>query len=251
MEPNDLTWFETFFSGIAVEMWRQALPPEATLADVEFLARELRLVPGSHVLDVPCGHGRHSIELARRGYRVTGVDLSAEEIDEARSRARATGVQVDWRHGDMRDLQWEAELDAAFCFGNSFAYFPPESTRAFLRAVARALKPGARFAMDTGAVAECILPRFREREWMRFGEILFLEENRYDARESCIETTYTFQRGGESRSQKGLQWIYTARELRELLAGVGLETISLSGTHDGAPLELGGPHVLLVAEKRA
>ena len=250
MDRADLQWFETFFQGVVVEMWRQALPPEAAIVDVEFLVRELRLPAGGRVLDVPCGHGRHSIELARRGFRVTGVDLSSEEIDEARRRARAAHVEVDWRHGDMRDLQWDAEMDGAFCFGNSFAYFPPDATRRFLEAVARSLVPGARFAMDTGAVAECILPRFREREWMRFGDILFLEENRYDPAESCIETTYTFLRDGESRTRKGLQWIYTARELREMLRQVGLVTLALHGSPDGAPFELGSPHVLIVAEKR-
>jgi len=250
MDTKDLNWYETFFQGIVVEMWSAALPPEATTADVDFLVRELGLHPGAHVLDVPCGHGRHSIELARRGFQMTGVDLSREEIDEAKARAAAAKVDVEWRHGDMRDLTWDAELDGAFCFGNSFAYFPPDATRQFLHAVARGLKPGARFALDTGMAAECILPRLNEREWARFGDILFLEENHYDAAESCIETTYTFLRGSEAHTQKGLQWVYTARELREVLAQAGLVTLHLYGSPEGAPFEVGSPHVLLVAEKR-
>ena len=250
LETEDLRWYETFFRGLAVEMWRHALPPEATAADVAFLERELALGPGARVLDVPCGHGRHAIELARKGFHVTGVDLSREEIDEAGRRATAARVAVDWRHGDMRELPWNAEFDGAYCFGNSFAYFPTDATRTFLSAVARALKPGARFAMDTGMAAECILPRLEEREWMRFGDILFLEENRYDTTESRIETTYTFLRGGEAHTQKGLQWVYTARELRELLAQAGLVTIGLYGSAEGGPFELGSPHVLIVAEKR-
>lgn len=250
METEDLRWYETFFRGLVVEMWRQALPPEATAADVAFLERELALGPGGRVLDVPCGHGRHAIELARQGFAVTGVDLSAEEIDEAERRARAARVSVDWHRGDMRELPWSAEFDAAYCFGNSFAYFPTEATRSFLQAVARTLKPGARFAMDTGMAAECILPRLQEREWARCGDILFLEENHYDTTESRIETTYTFLRGNESHTQKGLQWVYTARELRELLAQAGLVTRSLYGSPHGEPFEVGAPSVLLVAEKR-
>jgi len=249
MDAKDLGWYETFFQGIAVEMWRRALPPEATTADVDFLVRELALGSGAHVLDVPCGHGRHSIELARRGFRVSGVDLSREEIEEGKKRATAAKVEVDWRHGDMRDLTWNAEMDAAFCFGNSFAYFPPDATRVFLHAVARSLKPGARFAMDTGMAAECILPRLNEREWAQFGDILFLEENHYDTAESCIETTYTFLRGSEAHTQKGLQWVYTARELRDVLEEAGLTTLNLYGSPEGAAFEVGSP-LLLVAEKR-
>jgi len=201
------------------------------------------------VLDVPCGHGRHSIALATRGFRVTGVDLSREEIDEAHRRAGAASAAVEWRHGDMRALPWSAAFDGAFCFGNSFAYLPPDGTRAFVNAVARALRPGARFALDTGIVAECILPRLAEREWARFGDILFLEENRYDAVESCIETTYTFVRGAEAHTRTGVQWVYTARELRELLAAAGLRVLGFHGSTEGAPFEVGSPHVLVVAEK--
>lgn len=62
--------------------------------------------------------------------------------------------------------------------------------------IARALKPGAYFIMDSGMTAESVLPRLREYEWARVNDILFLEENRYIAEHSCIETTYTFVRGG-------------------------------------------------------
>jgi SAM-dependent methyltransferase len=245
----DTKWYEAFFDGVVVDMWRKALPPEATAADVEFLVRELGLRPGAAVLDVPCGHGRHAIPLASRGMRMTGVDLSRAEIDEARTRAAAAAVEIDWRHGDMRDLPWTAEFDGAFCFGNSFAYMPPDGTRGFLQAVARTLRPGARFAIDTAALAECILPRLREREWLQFGDLLFLEQNRYIAAESCIETTYTFVRDGRAETRTGLQWVHTARELRGLLADAGLEPLALYGALDGSPFEVGSHRGLVVAKR--
>ncbi len=71
-------WFETFFQGPAVEFWTRCIPPAVTLADVDFLLKTLKATPGARLLDVPCGNGRHSIELARRGYRMTGIDLSRE-----------------------------------------------------------------------------------------------------------------------------------------------------------------------------
>jgi cyclopropane fatty-acyl-phospholipid synthase-like methyltransferase len=67
-------WFETFFQGPAVEFWTNAMTPALTLADVDFLEKTSTLKPGTRLLDVPCGNGRHSIELARRGYRITGID---------------------------------------------------------------------------------------------------------------------------------------------------------------------------------
>jgi SAM-dependent methyltransferase len=75
----DPRWYDGFFeSG-----WLDYVQPEhdVTLRQVDFLVEELALAPGNSVLDVACGRGRHSIELARRGFRVTGVDLSARSLE--------------------------------------------------------------------------------------------------------------------------------------------------------------------------
>jgi len=245
----DPKWYESFFQGIALEMWRKAVSPEQTRLEVDFLERVLRLQAGFRVLDVPCGLGRHSLELASRGYRLASVDLSPQMIEEGRAAAIDAGLEIEWRNADMRDLSWKSEFDAGFCFGNSFGYLDPYGTRGFLQAVSRALKPGGHLALDYGMAAECILPRFREREWAQVEDILFLEENRYHVAESCIETTYTFVRDGETKTQKGLHWVYTVREVREFLREAGLQTQDLFGSLDGDRYEVGSPLLLLVAQK--
>ncbi|HSP61435.1 MAG TPA: methyltransferase domain-containing protein, partial [Pyrinomonadaceae bacterium] len=82
--PN---WYENFFHGVALDLWRKAVPPEQTKTEADFLIKALQCDSGSHLLDVPCGNGRLSLELARRGYRVTGVDIAEEFIEEARASA--------------------------------------------------------------------------------------------------------------------------------------------------------------------
>jgi cyclopropane fatty-acyl-phospholipid synthase-like methyltransferase len=169
-------WFETFFQGPAVDFWTRAMTPALTLADVDFLVKTFDVKPGSRLLDVPCGNGRHSIELARRGYRTTGIDLSDEFLDAARSQ-----LDADWRKGDIRALALESSgFDGAFCFGNSFGYLDHAGVAAFLSALAAALKPGARLVIETGMAAESILPALAQKRWHRLGDLLILSENRYD-----------------------------------------------------------------------
>src|SRR2546427_828320 len=100
----------------------------------------------------------------------------------------------------------------------------PEQTRVEADFLQRELKvrPGARFALDYGLAAECILPRLKEREWCQIEDILFLEENRYLVNESCVETTYTFVRDGKTDVRIGLQWVFTVREILAILAEAGL-----------------------------
>lgn len=245
MDPE---WHHDFFKGLIVELWAKAIPPELTRVEVDFLQRTLGLQPGSAVLDVPCGTGRHCIELASRGCRMTGVDGSEEMLALARAAADAAGVDIQWRHADMRDLPWQSGFDAVYCFGNSFGYLDPDGTRAFLRSVAAAMKAGARFAFDYGLAAESILPRLKDREWCQIQDILFLEENRYDLDAGCVETQYTLIKDGRITRRRGLHWVYSLRELRGFLAEAGLRVCEMFGSPEGEPFRP-GVSLLAVVEK--
>src|SRR5436309_16061807 len=91
--PVPPNWFETFFHGVTLDLWRKAISPEQTTAEAEFLIDHLNCEAGAHVLDVPCGHGRLSFEMAKRGLRVTDVDISEEFIEEAKQSAQATSTK--------------------------------------------------------------------------------------------------------------------------------------------------------------
>ncbi|HET8729358.1 MAG TPA: hypothetical protein VFO41_17795, partial [Alphaproteobacteria bacterium] len=66
-------WYEAFFDGLALELWRQAMPPKVTAAEARAIRRWLGLRRGARVLDVPCGNGRLALALARQGWEVTGI----------------------------------------------------------------------------------------------------------------------------------------------------------------------------------
>ena len=171
-------WWENFFEGVAVDLWLHGVPAEYTEREVETLVRTLGVPTGAEILDVPCGAGRLALPLAECGYKVTGVDWSAEFLDHARS--RDTERQVSWEQRDMRDLPWRERFDGAFCAGNSFGYLDDEGNVAVLRAVAAALKPGARFVLETPMLLENLLRNLHDRAWWKVGGIYFLVQNTYD-----------------------------------------------------------------------
>src|SRR5262249_39265689 len=151
-----------------------------TQPEVDFLEKVLGIGEGARILDVPCGGGRHAIAFAMRGCHVTGVDLSSDFLAAAREQSSQRNLKIDWRESEMTDLPWSNEFDAAFCFGNSFGYLDDAGNANFLKAVGRTLKPGGRFAIDSGSIAECIFPNFTERRWMTLGDMLFLGRGSYD-----------------------------------------------------------------------
>ena len=212
-------WWEHFFEGAPVDLWLQAVSPEQTAREADSLVQALDVSPRAELLDVPCGGGRLSVELASRGHHVTGVDWSHEFLAHARSSDAAR--DVTWERRDMRDLPWPARFDGAFCLGNSFGYLDDEGNEAFLHAVAAALKPGARFVLETPMVLENMLGSIHERPWWRVGDMRLLVVNRYDPVRGRLDVEYTHISSGHVDTRYGSHRAYTYRQLVELLERAG------------------------------
>jgi SAM-dependent methyltransferase len=242
-------WWENFFHGIALDFWRAAVSEEQSRAEADFIINQLELSPAANILDVPCGGGRIALELAARGYHLTGVDIASEFIAEAGTNSAERGLKIEWLNRDMRALPSDVKFDGAFCFGNSFGYLDDEGNAAFLKAVARVLTPGSRFIMDTGAVAESILPNFQPRRWFEIGGITLLIDSRYDHEQGRMLTEYTFIRDGKAVKRPSLQRVYTYSELRRLLNDAGLQTTASFSSLNEEPFKLGAQRLILVAQK--
>lgn len=243
-------WWENFFRGVALDFWRAAVSAEHTRAEADFIARQLQLSNAAKVLDVPCGNGRLSIELAKRGFELTGVDIATEFMDEANSSSTEAGVKVDWQTRDMRDLPWAGEFDGAFCFGNSFGYLDDEANADFLKSVAQTLKPGSRFILDAPAVAECVLPNFQSNRSIEIAGIKVDIEHHYDHEQGRMFNDFTFTRDGVVDKRPSSQRAYTYREVIELLHDAGFESVAAYGSLTEEPFKLGAHRLLMVAEKQ-
>jgi WD40 repeat protein/SAM-dependent methyltransferase len=226
-------WWRHFFDGLAVEFWLRMTPQAATQEEADFIERMLHAPKGAELLDVPCGGGRHAVALASRGYRMTGVDISPTFLRAAQTLARERDQTATWREQAMHEVS--GPFDGAYCFGNSFGYYDDPGNLSFLRAVHRALRHGARFILDTSAIAECIFPTYQERAWMPVGDIFFLTERTYDPLTSHLETRYTFIRDSQVERRTAWLRVYTVRELLALMKTAGFLEIETYGTPAAGP----------------
>ena len=118
---NQTDWWREFFSGPVLDFVQHARDKENTPAEADFIQQATELPPDTKNLDVPCGGGRLSLELASRGYRVTGVDISWPLLEDAKAIADVRHLPISWEHRDMRDLPWRGQFAAAFAFGAALA----------------------------------------------------------------------------------------------------------------------------------
>ena len=249
MEKIPDNWYESFFSGINCEMWEKAGTREWTDAEVAFILDVLNVPKGGNILDVPCGTGRHSIELAKQGYSVTAIDISEEFINGLREKVDKQQLTIDVIHANIVRHEITGSFDGAICLGNSFGYFQFEGMQAFVQKVAGALKPGAKWIINSGLTAESFLAKFKKDGRYELGELTMEINNEYDEWNSCLLTTLTYTKNDKQEIHRFKHHVYTIAEIIRLLNSYQLKTSALYSGTNKAEFRLGDPQVYLVAEK--
>lgn len=248
LEPN---WYETFFGEHWLTISSLTHSQEKSAAEVEFLVAELGLEAGQRVLDLPCGHGRHSIELARRGLRVVGVDLNEAPLELARAAARDAGVQLDLRRLDMREIEFRDEFDAVLNLWTSFGYFESEAEdRLVLERAWRALRPGGALVIETINL-HGVLRRFEPRAWHELGGgRLLLEERAFDPWAGRMHSSWTLvEPSGERIEMAFASRTYTLVELAKMLVEAGFVVDHAFGDFRGSDYAVDSRRMIVLARR--
>ncbi|RKH20777.1 methyltransferase domain-containing protein [Corallococcus sp. CA047B] len=246
--PDAPPWYHDAFA-ITDDVWY--LPLDATAAtEVEQALRLLELKPGANILDVCCGHGRHAIELARRGLSVTGLDLSSERLGMARERAQRAGVDITWVQADMRTIPSRGQ-DAAILLYTSFSFLENDAAQLeALRSIRETLVPGGQLLIEVDNRDHAL--RQPPRQWGESETLLWWEENRFEPRTSRNHRHYKGRdpRTGKAYEQRIHYRLFSAHELLGLLEQAGLREDGLWGDLEGHPFSLDSPSLVIRARRR-
>ncbi len=222
-------WFEEVFD----EDYLRTLPfmtAEQTLREVAFIKEALNPPEGAEILDVACGYGRHAIELGQQGLRITGVDLSLPLLIRAADEAQRRNLPINFLHTDMREMDFDAQFDGAYCVLSSFGYFDEDANFKVAAAMARALKPGARLIIDT-LNRDYIVADLPTRVWWEGDGCVVLEEVDFNFHTSRISSrrSVVFADGRQAEQEISIR-AYSLHELGRLMQKAGLRVIDVSGS---------------------
>lgn len=221
---------------------------DAARNEANGITRLLGLRPGAKILDLPCGLGRHTLELTHLGFELTGVDITAEFIKQAAAQSNANAAR--WQQGDMRTFHEADSFDAVLNLYTSFGYFKdPQDDLATLKNFLRNLKPGGRLLIDLMS-RDIFLARVPPHYTEARGEDTTLEARHvFSPAESWLESTWTLVKPDERITLHSAMRLYSHDDILRLLHEAGFHQCQAYGDFDGSPYDENAQHLVMVAAK--
>jgi SAM-dependent methyltransferase len=236
-------WFESWFGAEYLELYPHRDDEEAERA-VALIVRSCGVEPGSAVLDLACGAGRHVEDLRAAGYRAFGLDLSEELLRVARGEAGQPVVRAD-----MRELPVAtASVALVTSFFTSFGYFPEAAEdERVLREIRRVLRPGGVYALDFLNAAH-VRATLRPHDEVEMGGRRVVQTRSLVARGQVVEKRIEIYDAGRRTPRVFYERVrlYGAGELCEMMLRAGIQPVRLYGDYEGGPHTPAAPRAILI-----
>jgi SAM-dependent methyltransferase len=252
MASQGSAWYVDFFRGDYLNVYGHMFTEERAEKESSFVARVLELQPGAAVLDLCCGQGRHSVQLAKRGWKVTGLDLNPEYLELAQRAAKAGRVAIETVAADMREIPFENKFDAIVNMYSSFGYLESEAEDLkVLESATKALKAGGRLLLDM-LNREWAIDNYIQNDWHTGADgTLYVDRRDLDLATSRMHVHFiVVDPNGSRRESIGhIIRLYTLTEMTRLLERVGMRVTAVLGGFDGEEYAIGTRRMIIVAEK--
>jgi len=234
MKVNKMQWYEKLFENFAVNYDNQPFVG-GTIGEVDFIESEIGKDKSRTILDVGCGTGRHSVELAKRGYSVTGIDLSETQLAKAKEKAKAEGVEVEFIRADARNFEFEKKFGLAImiCEGAFPLMETDEMNFEILKCCSNALDEKGKFIFTT---LNGLFPLFHSvKDLVNSGSDGFRDnDNKFDLMTFRDKSVFDFTDDeGLSHTLEATERYYIPSEITWLLKSLGFKTIEIYGAKLG------------------
>ncbi len=244
-------WWKTTFNKTYFSLWDPSNPSSQNWTKREVkLVIDLHLKKDAKILDIPCGQGRHSVELAKRSFQVTGIDYSSIALQTAKKWARQNKVSPVFIKQDMRSLKLNERFDAAIILGNSFGYFSDIDNEKIIKNISTLLKPKAFFVIHLLNPIEVIKQFGKKNTFKIFNGYVNIKDISFDPFNFVKESRWTIVRNSKKKILNVKLRFYTFPEIRSLLSRYGLNTIDVYGSLDKKPYWFNSPVMVIVAKKK-
>lgn len=248
--PKEKNWFDDD------ALWQAVMPILFDSTRIDSASKEVDGIVAltgaqrdSRVLDLCCGIGRHSVEFAKRGFNVTGVDKTGRYIETAKRSANELGVKVKFVNKDMLHYRKDDSYDLVISFFSSFGYFTSrDDDLKVAKNIWASLREKGKFLLDL-AGKETIARNYQRKNWREGKGFLLLEERVIEKNWTGINTRWIIVKEGKRTELNIFHRLYSAVELIDLLTQSGFSDVKVYGDIKGRPYDADASRLIAVAVK--
>jgi cyclopropane fatty-acyl-phospholipid synthase-like methyltransferase len=247
MTAKSKDWWLEFFPAFRVIFG--FLPSSDSSRTATYIIRKLGLKPGMSFLDCPCGIGRISIPLARKGIKVTGVDITTQYLDELSRKYRKLNLSIKTVQSDMRKIDFKSQFDAAGNIWTSFGYFEKESDNLLvLNKLNNALKPGGKLLL-TLMNRDWILKNFTPCDFVEIGDTKIIDNRKFDFKTSTSISQWHFIKPGQEKVCESRIRMYSWHELYDMMSRAKFSKVEGFGSMDDSPIDINSRIMYVIGTK--
>jgi ubiquinone/menaquinone biosynthesis C-methylase UbiE len=243
-------WYDIdeFWDVMSHKLFAEKNPAE-TKKEIEQIISLTGITPNFKILDLCCGQGRHSLELAKRGFEVTGVDRTVQYLEKAKSETSKQNFSIEFIKDDMRNFKRANYFNAIIIMYTSFGYFEDQNENIkVLHNSFISLKKKGLLLIDV--VGKEILQRkFTERESFELDGITYIEERKVINNWSRIENRWIMLKDNLQKEFKLSHWVYSENELKKMLSNAGFSSVKIFGDLTGKKLDENAERLIAIAVK--
>jgi SAM-dependent methyltransferase len=239
---------EVFETNDYLYFYEDSISKERTEKQIEFLVKELELHRPMDILDLACGHGRHSNRLAELGQRVVGIDIMQGFLDIAKTEADKKNITVGYQQGDMREITFSEKFDIALLLYTSLGYFEDDQNFKVLKNVYQALRHGGKFCFDSHN-RDTTIKHLRPYNVLEKGNDLMIDRCEFDSSTGRLYNKRIVIRNGKRKDKPFFVRFYNPTEITQLLEKAGFDKIKMYADWDGNPFKSDSRGMIIVAQK--
>lgn len=241
---------DTYFDGYYKDIWRNMIPEQLTVKEVEFMINQFQLQQGSAVLDLMCGYGRHAIALGEKGIDVTAVDNLSTYIQELSITSADRGLPVTAIKADILTYEPTSLFDLVICMGNSINFFDEQDTRRIFSKISKHLKPGGRLLIHSWSITEIAVRTFIPVSTEIVGGIQMETTTQFLFQPTRVEAeTRMTASNGTTEVKKGIDFVFSISEYERMLADSNLFLINMYSIPGKKKFAIGEPRIYIDIQK--
>lgn len=243
-----MSWYHEWFNETEYLQLYQHRDEEEAKLIINLIEKQLPLKPKSKILDLCCGNGRHSIQLSKRGYSVTGIDLSENLLTIARENARKHNTKIRFIQADMRNINFNKEFDLTLNLFTSFGYFPSDTeNEKVISNISNALKSNGFLVIDF-LNKEYLLNNLKQETVSYINNSIVIQKRKICGNKIIKEITIQKKQDKKIFSEEVI--MYTLSDFESFFKRNNLKFVNIYGDYLGSKFDKYSQRLIIFGQKQ-